>query len=181
MGKRGLAMLVFKLIFSIFIIVSCSLIGFIYGGIYKKRLDNLNNLLYCLRALEREVIISQTPLPDALEIVASTGKGHIASIFRTIKEDLIENKRGEIYYSFLAVEKTLRQEYFLKNEDLDAILSFSKVIGRTNRDDQKKNFHIVLDKIGDLEIEANVERLRNEKLYRSLGILLGLTITIILI
>lgn len=170
-----------KIILNICIILACSLIGFLYSSIYKKRVDNLNNLLNCLRALETEVILSQTPLPDAFERVAKVGKGDIAIIFQIIKDDLIQNKRDEIYYSFLAVESQLRGRYYLKSEDIDALFTFSKVIGKTVSDDQKKNFTIVLKKIEELAFEANTERLRNEKLYRSLGLLIGLTIAIILI
>ena len=174
-------MSVLKTILNISIILGCSLMGFLYGAIYGKRLSNLNNLINCIRGLETEVLISQTPLPDALEKIAKGGKGKIASIFQIIKDDLIWNKRQEVYYSFLAIESNLREKYFLKNEDIDALLNFSKVLGKTNRDDQKKNFTIVLNELEQLAVDANFEKQKNEKLYRTLGLLIGLTITIILI
>lgn len=170
-----------KIILNISIILGCSIMGFLYGAIYGKRLCNLNNLIHCIRGLETEVLISQTPLPDALEKVSKAGKGEIASVFQIIKDDLVWNKRQEVYHSFLAVESNLREKYFLKNEDIDAVLTFSKVLGKTNRDDQKKNFTIVLNELEQLAVDANYEKQKNEKLYRTLGLLIGLTITIILI
>lgn len=170
-----------KTILNISIILGCSLMGFLYGSIYGKRHRNLNNLINCIRGLETEVLISQTPLPDALVKIAKGGKGEVASIFQIIKDDLIWNKRQEVYLSFLAIESNLREKYFLKNEDIDALLTFSKVLGKTNRDNQKKNFSIVLNELEQLAVDANLEKQKNEKLYRTLGLLIGLTITIILI
>lgn len=170
-----------KIILYIAIILGCALMGFLYGAIYGKRHHNLSNLIHCIRGLETEVIISGTPLPDALGKIGKTGKGEIASIFQIIKDDLILNKREEVYFSFLAVESILREKYFLKNEDIDVLLTFSKVLGKTNREDQKKNFAIILNELEQLAVDANHEKQKNEKLYRSLGLLIGLTIAIILI
>lgn len=174
-------MSVLKIILNISIILGCSLMGFLYGAIYGKRHLNLSNLIHCIRGLESEVLISGTPLPDALGKIAKNGKGEIASIFQIIKDDLICNKRQEVYYSFLSIESNLKDKYFLKNEDIDALLTFSKALGKTNRDEQKKNFTVLLSELEELTVDAKIQKQKNEKLYRTLGLLIGLTITIILI
>lgn len=174
-------MSVLKIILNISIILGCSLMGFLYGAIYGKRHLNLSNLIHCIRGLETEVLISGTPLPDALGKIAKNGKGEIASIFQIIKDDLICNKRQEVYYSFLSIESNLKDKYFLKNEDIDSLLTFSKALGKTNRDDQKKNFTVLLSELEELAVDAKIQKQKNEKLYRTLGLLIGLTITIILI
>ena len=89
-------------------------------------------------------------------------------------------KERDIYYSFLNLEDILANKYMLNKEDIE-LLFLGKVLGKTNRADQEKNFIFILDQISNLRVQANLEKVRNGKLYPSLGVLIGLGIIIIFI
>lgn len=172
---------IFKIIFFIIILLSSSIIGLLYGGTFSKRAKNITDLEYCIRVLESEILVGNTPLPEALYNVYRKGKGDISKIFLDIQKDLLKEKRDDIYYSFLILENKLKDKYSLNQEEIEVILFLGKILGKTNRLDQEKNFDFIKNQIGELSINADVERGKNEKLYPSLGVLVGIGIIIILI
>ena len=94
-------MVAIKIIFNSLILILSSIMGFAFGDIYSKRAKNLLDLQYCIRVLQSEIINGNTPLPDALNNVSVKGRGGISRIFKLIREDLLNEKREDIYYSFL--------------------------------------------------------------------------------
>ena len=70
--------------------------------------------------------------------------------------------------------------YILK-EDVEILLSLGRVLGSSDRADQSKIFKLVLNQIGAQIEEAKMEKNQNEKLYRSLGVITGIGIIILLI
>lgn len=166
-------------LFTLIFITSTSL-GFYYGGKYSKRVDNLMALQQGVRILQSEIIVFSNPLPDALENTSNRVSKEISRLFLFIRDNLLKNHSGDIYFSFLASESYLKDLLF-KVEDINVFLSLGKMIGKTNRVDQEKQFDFLLDELEILITEAKEERNKNEKMYRSLGLLLGLGIIIILI
>ncbi len=75
----------------------------------------------------------------------------------------------------------MKNDLNFKQQDIEIILSLGRVLGTSNREDQGKNFQLILNQIIILEKEAKLERDKNEKMFKSLGVLVGLAIVIILI
>lgn len=171
----------FKLLLYLLVFITSSLIGFMYGGVYSKRVNSLMSLQQAIRLLRAEVIIFANPLPLALLNISNKVSGELSKVFLVIKEDLDINQSGDVYDSFLESEKFLRENCSLQKVDTDLFLSLGKVIGKTNRVDQERQFAYVLDELESIIVDAKGEMVKNEKLYRSLGVLLGLGMIIILI
>ncbi|HLR20446.1 MAG TPA: stage III sporulation protein AB [Tissierellaceae bacterium] len=174
-------MSILTIIFYTIILLSSSVIGFLYANTFSKRAKNIMDLEYCIRILETEILAGNTPLPEALNNVYSKGKGDIAQIFYDINQDLLNEKRGDIYDSFLSLEIQLKNNYSFEQEDIETILFLGKILGKTNRLDQEKNFNFIKEQINELAVQANLEKEKNEKLYRSLGVVMGVGIIIILV
>ncbi|MBC8588443.1 stage III sporulation protein AB [Paratissierella segnis] len=164
----------------ILIFITSTSLGFLYGKKYSKRVENLIALQQGIRILQSEIIIFSNPLPEALKNTSNKVNKQIAKIFLIIRDSLLKNHSGDIYYSFLVSEIYLKDLFFRK-EDIDLFLSLGKMIGKTNRLDQEKQFNYLLVELETLITEAKEDRKKNEKMYRSLGLLLGLGIIIILI
>ncbi len=60
-------------------------------------------------------------------------------------------------------------------------MDFGKVLGCSDREDQKKHFELFYIQFKHYENIAEDERKKNEKLYKSLGFLSGVVIFIMLI
>lgn len=174
-------MIIFKILLLILIFTICTSIGFLHGRTYSDRLNNLIYLEQCIRSLETEIVYGSTPLPEALTNIYIKGNPKVSFIFEEIKIDLLSNKRGEIYLSFLSIEDLLYNKLHLKKEDVETFLSLGRVLGTSNRIDQEKSLSITLNQISGLILEARKERNKNEKLYKTLGLITGIGIIIILI
>lgn len=170
-----------KIIINTFILILSSILGFAFGNLYSKRAKSLLDLQYCIRVLESEIINGSFPLPQALENVSIKGKGGMSRIFKRIKEDLISEKREDIYESFLLQKDLLKDRFALKDEDIEVFLYLGKVLGKSSRRDQEENFKFIKSQLENLHLEAEAERMKNTKLYRTLGFLIGLGLVIILI
>lgn len=173
-------MYLIKIVTSIVIITSSSIIGFLYSRKYYNRVESLIYLQNCIQLLETEVLYLATPLPDALENVYRKGNKKVSYIFKQVKDYwLTERETG----FFICFEKTLNQsmdKISLTDQDVEILLSLGKVLGVTNRHDQEKYFKTTLEQLKLQQREAELNKERNEKMYRSLGVLAGLTIVIIL-
>ena len=102
-------------------------------------------------------------------------------VFKEISDHLKANKNGDLFQSFHSVVGILRNSLNLKDEDIELFLSLGRVLGSSDRKDQEKNFNFVFKQISVLQKEAKIEKDKNEKIYKNLGILSGITILIILL
>lgn len=172
-------MFLLKIIGSLIIITSSSLIGFSYGRKYSNRLNNLVQISNCIQILETEVIFAATPIPDALENVYKRGNKKVSYIFREIKEHL--NKSLSITNSFTSIQSKLKDELSLQEEDIEIFLSLGRVLGKSDRQDQQKHLKTVLIQLDRQQLDAENERVKNEKMCKSLGVLGGILITVLLV
>ncbi|EOC99761.1 stage III sporulation protein SpoIIIAB [Caldisalinibacter kiritimatiensis] len=173
-------MLFLKIVASLMIISSCTLIGYFLGMTYSKRVENLILLQNCIRILETEIVYSATPLPEAFNNVYLKGNKKVSYVFNDIKKYLIQNKDATVFDVFVSVSKTLSDELHLKKEDIEIILSLGRVIGNSDRLDQQKHFKMIHTQLENQCKEAEESKKKNEKLYKNLGVMSGLAITIIL-
>src|SRR5690554_2887498 len=140
-------MLMFKIISSLGVFLTSSIIGFLYGHRYSARLDNLVYLKQCIKILETEIVFGATPLPDALLNVYKKGNPQVSIIFKEISEELSRNKRHEVINSFSTVVDYLYSKLNFSKQDVEMFLSLGQVVGTSDRDDQEKNFNLVLNQI----------------------------------
>lgn len=174
-------MIILKLISFSIIFSTCTIIGYLYGKTFSIRMENLVCLEQCIKMLETEIVYGATPLPEAFANIAKKGNKKVSHIFETIKNDLILHKREGVYESFLSIKEIFTGELLLKNEDVEILLSLGRVLGTSDRLDQQKNFILILNQIaGNIE-EAKIDKNKNEKLYKSLGVIAGTGIIILLI
>ena len=174
-------MVIVKIIASLMILISSSLLGYIYGMSYRKRLENLILMENCIKLLETEIIYGANPLPEALISVYKKGNAKISYIFKVIAEELTIKKTGTVIECFQSVVNILKDKLSFEDEDIELFLNLGRVIGTSDRFDQEKNFKLILTQIKTLETEARLSKDKNEKLFKSLGVLSGLTIVIILL
>lgn len=178
-GRVNVASL--KLLLATVIFLGSTTIGYLYGKRYSLRLENLIYLQQCITILETEIVYGSTPLPEALSNVYRKGNIKVSFIFEDIKQDLLTNKREHIHNSFLSVEEKMYNQLHFKKEDVEIFLSLGRILGTSDRNDQEKNFIIILKQIELLILEARLESNKNEKLYRTLGIITGIGINILLV
>lgn len=173
-------MFLVKIIGCFMIILSSSILGFNYSRLYSERLRNLINFQHCLQILETEIIYAATPLPEALKEVYNKGNKKVSYVFDEIRKYLINNKSSNVYDGFLKIASELKENLCFKEEDIEIILSFGRSLGVSNRIDQEKHFKVILLQLKNQQKDAEEEKTKNGKMYKSLGVLIGFGIVLAL-
>lgn len=173
--------MLFKFIYSALIIGCSSLLGFIFANTYVERSKLLNSLLSTLQMLETEIVYGATPIPAIMQKVGNKSKNEIKNIFLTAAGLLSLNLGqtfDEIWHNAVTQET---KHTCLNREDIDLLLSLGKNLGISNCDDQMKHIRLIQEEFKRCYEAALVEQDKNNKLFKNLGFLLGITIVIIIL
>lgn len=169
-----------KLLGSVFIIIASTLIGLEYSKKYTERLNNLKYIQNCIQMLETEVVYSCNQLPSAFENIYKKGNKKVSFLFNDIKEYLIKNKDKSLFESFNHNLVKSKDRLYLENDDVEIVLALGRVLGTSDITDQQKHFKTTIMNLEINQDDAKEKKDKNEKMYKSLGVLFGFAIVLIL-
>ena len=159
------------------IIVGSTSIGFIISGKYSDRVKELIIFSKLINILQNKIKFTHKPLAETLEEISKIEENsNISKIFLKASEKIKRQKTEEAWK-----EAILEERFFLNltNEDINLIESIGNVIGKTDVEGQISEisqFDILLkNQIKKAENESR----KNEKMYKSLGTIVGFAIAII--
>lgn len=169
-----------KIICSIIIVISTSLLGNIFANTYVERTRLLNSLLSTLQMLETEIVYGATPVPILFKKIGKKSKRELENIFITAA-NLLDEKQGQTFEEvwYKSVTEETKNTVFNK-EDIEILLALGKNLGISNCEDQIKHIRLIQEDIKRQYELSLIEQGKNVKLYKNLGFLLGLSIVIIL-
>lgn len=171
----------FKFIGCIFLILSSSGLGYIFGTRFSARVRELKLLKMSLQMLETEIVYSNTPLPDAFEITSQKSSAPIKYIFKSVSLKLKEKLYGTVGEAFEISLNDLKDKMSISKEDIEILKTFGYSIGNSDTEGQIKSFKMIIKQLEAQEIKAEESRNKNEKMYKNLGFLAGLAISILLL
>lgn len=150
--------------------------GLLKSGELVKRERSLRDIKTALNILESEIVFSSHYLKYAfLRISKICG---CAGLFSDMSSEIGEFSAAEAWRHALLKNK---KELFLKDIDVEILNILGAELGLSDRERQVNNIrHVSLLLEQNLE-EAHEEYLKTAKLYRSMGILGGLFLIIILL
>lgn len=170
-----------KIAGSIIVILSCSFMGFILSGDCSKRPRQLRELRSLLQMFENQISYLSDVITEAFERIGRIGGNGTGIFFRRTVEIL---KQGNAANASEAWEKAVRQcirTTALNKEDEEILLSFGKLLGNTDIEGQVKNIRLTLDQLALQEDKAEDSKKKNENMYRSLGMLGGIAVVLVLL
>ena len=170
-----------KLMFLLMIFIISSYLGFIYGETFKKRHDQLKEILKALSILEGEIMYGSTPLPEALDNIRFKVRDPLSKVIKGVKDKLICGNVESVYEGFIEEFSVLEDEFYFNESDKRILGDFFKSLGDSGVYGQGKIFALAIEGIKLNIEEANDIAKRNTKLYRYLGICFGAMVTIFLI
>lgn len=170
-----------KLLGSIIIIISATLMGIIYSQKFSIKVNQIRDIEFLLNMLENEITFTSTPLVQAFINISNKGCNSASKLFLLMSEELKSKKCNSVYDAFKLSYDSVKEELYFDNDELQVIGSFMKSLGNTDTEGQKKNFNITIKKLESFEKKAEDLCTKNAKLYRYLGVCAGTLIVIILI
>lgn len=169
-------MMIFKFIFLTIILFGTSYIGILMAKKYSNRVKDLKEMRKALNFFEDKIKFTYEPIPDVFEEISSKVNENIGEIFKS-SANLMQNESAGVSWE-KAVDNANTN---FSKEDNEIIKGLAKMLGKTDIDGQVSEIRLT-NKFIDVQIkDAENEKNRNEKLYKTLGVTVGLAIVIVLI
>lgn len=178
----GQVMFALKLVGVILLITSSSLYGFSLGNCYITRIANLKELHKSMILLDGELMYNKTPLRIAMKKMAARTESIYSEFFLYIAEIMEKDYALDITGAWeTAVNKVISEKYCLKEKDKSKFLEFGKSIGNRDDNTRKASFENYF-----LELNLDIEEALKEKdnkvmIYRTMGVMAGMFISIIIV
>lgn len=169
-------MIFVKILILILVFGSSFSIGKLIAGKYINRVKELKEMKSALNIFETKIKFTYESVPEIFEQIGNQMEGNIGSIFKESSKKMKDVSAGEAWIQ--SIEKT---ESNLSKEDKEILKKLGKLLGRTDADGQISEIELVSNFL-DTQIDiAENERSKNEKMYKTLGGIIGLTLVIIFI
>lgn len=139
----------------------------------------IRRLVRMLNQLETEIAFGYTPLPEALARIGRHGADPLAALFREAAGRLKEGERAVADAWGQAVENAWGRTA-MKRGEKEVLLTLGHTLGATDRDDQARHLRLAVKQLETLEPDAAEEQRKYEKMWKSLGILGGALIAVLL-
>lgn len=163
-----------------FVLIGATTLGWCIDRVQLYRIEDLEGVRSILYMLHSEVNYSITPLPTALREIIDKSNSRVNCIFTRLLSLIGEKTSESITVLWEKAVKSQLPKTYLEEEDEKNLLSFGQTLGYLDKEMQKKNIEITIE-----HIEKQIARLEKKHdksghLYRSLGILGGCLLCILL-
>jgi stage III sporulation protein AB len=172
---------IWKLLGAVMVIGSAGVTGIRVAAGFSRRITELRSLQNALQMLDTEIMYRATPLPVILKKIGQAGEGSIAKIFKAAG-DALNQEQG--FTPAEAWNKALLENWqltALSQDDYTILASFGEMLGLSDREEQHKNIALTSLHLGREEEKAQLEREKNERLWRYGGFLIGISIVLLLL
>lgn len=169
-------MIFVKILILILVFGSSFSIGKLIAGKYINRVKELKEMKSALNIFETKIKFTYESVPEIFEQIGNQMEGNIGSVFKESSKKMKDVSAGEAWIQ--SIEKT---ESNLNKEDKEILKKLGKLLGRIDAEGQISEIELVSNFL-DTQIDiAENERNKNEKMYKTLGGIIGLTLVIIFI
>lgn len=168
-----------KMLGATLIILAATLAGWHKAGQYANRPRQIRHLIVALKRLETEITYGYTPLPDALRAIARGQQSPIKLIFEHAASEMDKHNLTAQESLQLAISKYWGHTA-MRIAEQEIIHQLSYTLGTSDREDQAGHISAAISQLQHEELQAREEQGHYEKMCKSLGLLSGLLIVILL-
>lgn len=170
-------MIFIKLLILIFVFGSSISIGFLIAKKYTNRVKELKDMKNALNMFETKIKFTYASVPEIFEEISKQfGTETIGQVFEKARYLMKDKAAGEAWNEAIDIANcsmTIEDKTILKN--------LGKMLGKTDMEGQISEIKLVTDFLNTQIELAETDRRKNEKMYRTLGGIIGLTLVIIFI
>lgn len=151
-------------------------IGILISKMYENRVKELRQFKNILNIIKTKIKFTYEPLAEIFNQISQEKSSKIEEIFENMTYKLaFEN----VNYSWMdAIQEA---DISITQEDKDILKELGKVLGQTDADSQVNEIEVT-ESFLNMQIEkAEEARKKNQKMYKTLGVVVGLVFVIILI
>lgn len=169
-------MLILKYIIIILIFFTSVFIGDLVSKKYILRVKELKEFKNAFNIIETKIKFTYEPLSNIFIETSKLLSKNVAKIFESTVIYMKQINAGEAW------NKSLEEcETNLNKEDIENIKNFGKMLGTVDKDGQISMLEVTKNFI-EMQIDkAKTEENKSSKLYKTLGVIVGLAFIVILI
>ena len=173
--------IILKLFGGAMICISCAMTGILYSKRGEYRINDLYELKKALVILKSEIEFAYNSLPNAFANVYGRTSPAIGNFFNDISEKINEHSGKELSRIWQDGLLSGFDVSCLQKEDIEIIARLGQIVGYLDKTLQINALNIAIDEIDVKTAELRAVCEKNKRLYRSLGILGGLLVTILIL
>ena len=174
-------MLVFvvKVCICIALVIICTILGIKKSKKYEIREYILNDFITTFKSLKNDIEYMLISLPDAIEKIRHTLRAEVKDVLGAISVHMLDE--SDINSMNKRVMNEINNIYELTYYDKEIIYQGFSSLGKADVDSQISIIQNTVQRLSRQLGEANEEKNKNFKLYRTLGTAIGLMIAIVFI
>ena len=145
--------------------------------ILERRPKELREMRTALQMLETEISYAATPLPDAFRLIKDQFQGNMRDFFDQLVREL-----GNMHTAGHAWQHSVESHYgkmAWNQEDRAILLALAPTLGLSDRQDQLKHLRLCQERLSMAEQQADERARKHARLYRSMGVLVGLLLVLL--
>lgn len=172
--------MILKITGALIVVISSYIAGIYCSKRSWFRNQDLEQLKKAITIFRGEVLYSCAPIDEIFAEISERTNGVVSLLFNQVSQ-LSEKRTGEMMSEIwdCGVASILPNSYF-SGEDLEYIHSFGRTLGYSDKNQQDNNALILLEYIENAQKDIREKKSTEEKLYKSLGLMCGLAISIVL-
>lgn len=165
-----------KYLILVFIFGTTSFIGILIAKKYSNRVKELQEIKNALAMFEAKIKFTYEPIPEIFKEISDKFSENIGQIFKNSSNKMI-NKPADIAWCE-AIDESNNN---MNKEDKEVLKALSKLLGKTDINGQISEIKLVSNFLNTQIEIAQKEKEKNEKMYKTLGMVVGLAIVIVLV
>jgi stage III sporulation protein AB len=162
------------------IFIAGSMLGGFKAAGYRKRPQQIRQLITSLHYLCTEIDYGLSPLLSALRQTALTTSSPVSAIYMNTVEQMTTDRLALSQAWKLAVELS-RPKLDLFPAELEVLAQLGQSLGISNREDQLKHLTLCIQQLQTMEREAQKNQKQFEKVWQGLGVMSALFIILVLL
>ena len=172
--------MILRFVAAISVMVGCGGLGLYYAAREGFRINELQELKKSLLILSSEIEYMRAPLNVACSSIAKRTEGAVSTLFRIFAETISKNNGETAYQAWVSSLSAIKEKSFLAEEDIGMLDGFGKTLGYLDKQMQQSAIDYTINYIDEKVTTLHAQNNKNKRMYRSLGVIAGLLITVVL-
>ena len=150
-------------------------IGILISKSYENRVIELKEFQNILNIMKTKIKFTYEPLSEIFEQISKDNQTNIERIFGQMANQITYYQTKDVWENCIQ-----SADISIKQEDKDILKKLGKLLGQTDIEGQISEIEVT-QRFLDTQIEkAEEEKKKNQKMYKTLGVVVGLVFVIIL-
>lgn len=169
-----------KIIGAALIFTACTLLGYQLSRHLSERPRQLRYFKTALQALEAEIMFGHIPLQEASKRLSKQMPKPVNLFFDNFSNSL-QIEETTVKHAWADSLKSIGSLLALQSKDIEILEQFGETLGKHDRFQQQKQIALTMTHLEREENDALLAQGKYEKMIKSLGVLVGLLLIILLV